>query len=173
MTTGLSGSWRLLLALPLLLLLTMPVAMAASDAHRAAAAELLQVLGVDQGVAPIARRLSEGTGLRTLIADVPEDQRPLAETYLQRITDLVASEMSWSALEPEFIDLYAGMFSEAELREITAFFRTPAGRHYLDSTGELNQMASTLLRSRALQLAPRIRAITDEMDSALDLPAAP
>lgn len=45
--------------------------------------------------------------------------------------------MSWESLRNELIDIYVSAFTEEELKQITAFYKTPAGRKMVEKTPEL------------------------------------
>jgi hypothetical protein len=75
---------------------------------------------------------------RTMKIDTLMDQGidTLVKAQVQQKPDLAAVEdvlrqflgkyMRWDALKPQLVAIYTEAFTEAELREITAFYKTPA-----------------------------------------------
>lgn len=49
----------------------------------------------------------------------------------------MAEHFTYEALEPGFIRVYTDLFTEEELRALTAFYRTPAGQRFVELTPEL------------------------------------
>lgn len=48
------------------------------------------------------------------------------------ILDFIKEFMPWQDLRPEYIRVYTEVYTEAELRELIAFFKSPIGRKMLD-----------------------------------------
>jgi len=44
------------------------------------------------------------------------------------LRQFMAKYMSWEVLKPQLVTIYADTFTEAELREINAFYNTPTGQ---------------------------------------------
>lgn len=86
--------------------------------HRQAAVELLDL--TDQ-----KRTLDAGinTMLDVQIQSNPSlsELRPVMRTFLQKY-------MSWDAVKDDFTRIYVEAFSEPELRELIAFYKTPVGQ---------------------------------------------
>jgi hypothetical protein len=83
-----------------------------------------------------------------LNADVPGLQAVLRE-FLGRY-------LNWNALKDGYAEIYAGAFSEEELREMTAFYRTPTGQKLARATPQLSRLGAELgertLRAHAAEL---------------------
>ena len=47
--------------------------------------------------------------------------------------------MRWEVLKPQFVKIYTDTFTEAELREITAFYKTPTGQKTITAMPDLFQ----------------------------------
>jgi hypothetical protein len=52
--------------------------------------------------------------------------------------------MTWPAMQPELVKLYAANFTEAELKEMTAFYKTPTGQKSLRAMPEVMQRSAML-----------------------------
>jgi hypothetical protein len=52
--------------------------------------------------------------------------------------------MTWQAMQPELVKLYAANFTEAELKEMTAFYKTPTGQKALQAMPEVMQRSAML-----------------------------
>jgi hypothetical protein len=118
------------------------------SAHEAAARELVQLVGADR----LAREGAES--MLATIPDTPETAvyKEVSRTWYEK---LFADE----DFESEMVRLYMDRFSEKELREITAFYKTPAGRKAIDTLPELMRLSATY----GLRKAEEHAAELDEM----------
>lgn len=97
--------------------------------HRAAAEELLVQAGTKQAMnASIDTMLEAQIKANKAIAPMKQVMR-----------DFLSKQLSFESLKEELIDLYVKEFSEEELKEITAFYRTPAGKKLVEKQPVLLQ----------------------------------
>jgi hypothetical protein len=70
--------------------------------------------------------------------------------------------MRWEDLRPEYIRMYRDAYTEAELMELIAFYKTPVGRKTLEITPELmkrgTEFSQELMQQHLPELQRRIRA---------------
>lgn len=111
-----------------------------SPTHRAAALELLEAMRVSE-----ALQLSIETVLQAQMQSNPE-LRPVESV----MRDFFARYMSWENLKEGYAEIYSRAFTEPELREMTAFYRTPTGQKLARATPQLMREGSEL-GQRAVQ----------------------
>jgi uncharacterized protein len=112
-------------ALSLLITASAAAQQSISPSHESAAAELVALLQLEQQT---AAGMSMMTGQAGMMGD-----NPLADV----VQEFVREKLPWSRLQPEYVRLYAQTFSEPELRELAAFYRTPIGRRVVETTPHL------------------------------------
>ncbi|MFO0954828.1 MAG: DUF2059 domain-containing protein [Isosphaeraceae bacterium] len=104
-----------------------PAARGDEKSHRKAAEELLLTMNVDRQ-------------LQSSIEQTIEIQAK-ANPQLAQLKDVMKKffekHMSWEGLKEDMISIYAGAFSEDELKEITAFYKTPTGKKMVAKMPEL------------------------------------
>jgi len=88
------------------------------ESHRAAAAELLALVEIEKTMSNMA----------TLMTDSMVQSNPLMAPYKSVIAEWAARTMSWENFRERFVSIYVETFSESELRELIAFYRTPTGK---------------------------------------------
>lgn len=67
------------------------------------------------------------------------DQPNMAGTPMaQALREFYDRYLSWDVVRPSLVEVYAATFSESELRELAAFYRTPIGRKLVERTPSLN-----------------------------------
>ena len=72
------------------------------------------------------------------------------------LRDFLARYVTWDAMKEEYAEIYAGAFTEEELREMAAFYRTPTGQKLARATPQLTRLGAELgertLRAHAAEL---------------------
>jgi hypothetical protein len=86
--------------------------------HRAAAASVLDLMNMD---AVLTQAIDQ-----TLKAEIASN--PTIAPYEQQMRAFFAKYMSWASLKNDFVTIYADEFTEDELKQIAAFYRTPVGQ---------------------------------------------
>ena len=124
------------IGLPLLVLVGAAPKPAPVSPHEKAARELVKLVSGDE----IARM-----GVEEMIREIRSD--PEAAPYEDVFRAWYQKFFAENDAESEMVKLYMETFSEKELREITAFYKTPAGRKAISALPELmNQAAEAGMR---------------------------
>ena len=146
-TRHIRSPMRSLLAALAALLLALPAAaQAPSASHRAAAMALLEAMDA---------RKAFHDGLEMQLAQSPlvAEGGKQGTTFLEVMREFTTTHLPWDSVAPMFVEVYTVRFTEAELRAITAFHRTPAGRKL--ATSQVAMMADVQARITA-----RMEALT-------------
>jgi len=96
-----------------------------------------------QGISPshlrAAEELADAVDLRTvlsasadLVIQMELQRNPEIAPFEDVMRDFIGRTMGPEGLLPLMVELYAEAFTEAELREIAAFYRTPTGRRSIE-----------------------------------------
>lgn len=83
----------------------------------------------------------------------------VAETVRMRVLELVLSEYRWADLRPEFVKIYADLFTVEELEGLIAFYESPLGAKLLEKQPELIRLSSEATQNRVADLIPKIELI--------------
>lgn len=102
--------------------------------QRAAAAELLEAMHISA-----ALDASINTMMEVQIQSMPalREVEPVMRDFFRRY-------MGWEALKDQYAEIYARAFTEEELRQFTAFYRTPAGQKLASATPQLMREGAAL-----------------------------
>jgi hypothetical protein len=123
-----------ILALAALLALAAPPAAAQETLRHELALQLLEAMRMpDQIAASIATVVATQTRQNPDLPGLGEVLREFLSRYV-----------TWDAMKDEYAELYAGAFTEEELREMTAFYRTPTGQKLARSTPQLTRLGAEL-----------------------------
>ena len=81
--------------------------------------------------------------------------------------------VTWEAMKPELVKVYAGAFTESEVRDLIAFYRTPVGRKLVEQSGELMRQGGTvgqrLVEAHAAELEAMIQKRAQQLQQGGDV----
>lgn len=125
---------------------------AVAPSHRAAIEELFAALGAE-------REMTTGVDaeIRAAIAREPRlaEYEPMMLAHARRY-------LRWADIKEDFVRAYARTYTEAETRQLAAFYRTPVGQKSLRVQGQLlaeaRRITQARLRPHAQQLSDAILA---------------
>jgi hypothetical protein len=101
----------------------------ADDASKLAKAdELLQITKGDQAYKQMLDR-AEANLKTQAVRQAPADADKAAID--QKVSAILAEQMNWAKLRPQFVKLYADTFTEEELDGVLAFYKSPAGQAWV------------------------------------------
>jgi hypothetical protein len=109
-------------------------AVAVTPAPDKAAVELLQVMRIDKSV----------TSTSEAMADVLIKANPVLLPYRPVIIEWAQKTMTWDVLGPQVAAIYSEAFTDEEMRQAAAFYRSPTGQKILDKLPELMKKTSAL-----------------------------
>jgi len=102
--------------------------------HRQAAETLLLVLGVDKSLPQIA----------TQMLDNQLKQHPQLAPQREVLQRFLTTYFTWESVKEDTISAYTHEFTEQELKQLTAFYKTPLGRKASDKLPKLAFVAAEI-----------------------------
>jgi len=155
----------------LVLALCFPLAAHADEASRRAKAEqMVMLLHMDRVVAQLMSSIMQQTTAITAQRSggtmTPETKTALAD-FQKKLAAVIEPQIGWKAVEPEYIRLYAGAFSDEELDGMLAFYKSPAGTALLEKMPALNQQANQDMQSKIAALQPQVKQMFDDFEKGL------
>lgn len=125
--------------------------------HRQATMELIQVMGVEQNAMAGANAM----------LNVMLEQNSQMEPYRDVLTRWAQKTLSWERMGPRMTDLYMKAFTEPEIRELIAFYKTPTGKKSLQQMPMLMEegakIGSDLAQENQAELEAAIQARAKEL----------
>jgi hypothetical protein len=101
----------------------------AESSHRKAARELIEVERTWRDPMAVSQPVLEALMLKD----------PEMEGYQEAIQEWMKKNLTWQQLAPGLVDAYAETFTEAELRQLTDFYKSPLGQKALKQGPALNK----------------------------------
>jgi hypothetical protein len=134
-----------------LVLYGLAAAQAPSSSHEAAAVELLEIMDIEAQMA----------GGAAAMANAMVQQNPALGPYRDVILDWAATFMTWEVFGPRFVSMYTETFTEAELQDMTAFYRTPTGQKTLRLQPELMNRGALIGNEEAMQRQTELQSMLE------------
>lgn len=123
-----------------------------ANSHERAAMEMIEITKGKEGNAAAI----------DMIAETMMGQNPMAAEFQDIFIDFYKEYMKWENLLPEYVRIYCETFSEAELRELITFYKTPIGQKLVERSPRLMQetaaVSQTLMQKHMPELQRRIQA---------------
>lgn len=145
------------IAVALLLLCTAAASaqeQAAPTSHERAASELIDVLRLEQMTAASITTMTDAMlGQNPMLA-------PLRDVFIGFFTEF----MRWEELRPAYVRLYRESYTESELRELIAFYRTPIGQKTVELMPRLMQQGAEIGQK---QLQPHLPELQRRIEARL------
>ena len=132
----------------------------ADDASRMAKAqELLQVAKMDQGFKQVLERAQATIKAQTTRqVTVAADKAALEE----KISPILAQQLNWETLKPQYVKVYAGTYTEEELDAILAFYKSPAGQAWFAKSPAVGEKARQITQKAIQDAQSQVRKVADQ-----------
>jgi hypothetical protein len=124
------------------------LARADEASHRAAAEALLNLMDMDK---LMAQSVDQMLGMQV-------KQNPSIAPYQQQMKDFLNKYMSWASMKDDMVKIYVSEFTEPELKELTAFYKTPLGKKTVEKMPQLLVKGAELSQKRMQEHLPELQA---------------
>jgi hypothetical protein len=86
-----------------------------------------------------------------------------AAEVMNKLVAQIQERLSWQKLKPDYVKLYAEVFTEEEITGIVAFYKTPIGQAMLQKMPLLMSKTMELVQRQTAGMMPEIQKTVDEM----------
>lgn len=166
---------RILLATALLCFASFAHADEAS--HQKAVENLLDTMHAEKLIDGVREQVFSqlSTQINAALAkgDFNEAQKATAQRYAKKQIDLLGETLSWPKMKAFQISIYTQTFSEAEINEMTAFYKTPLGQKILERQPKLMAVAMKEIQGQLQAMVPKLEELSREMAAEIKKQATP
>lgn len=158
------------LAFLLCLLFCLPPSAHADDAaKRAKVTEMLNLLHIDRTMDQLMNIFEQqaiaASNAKMTGQGANADQKARVDAFQKQLFEFIESQISWKAMQSDYVDMYAQTFTEDEIDGILAFYKSPAGVAMIAKTPELTSKASLMAAKKMLTIKPEIQKMVDDFAS--------
>ena len=149
-------------------LLVPGLCLGASDEHKKAAEELLLLTRVNEQMTQVLEGTKQAQIRQIQQMNLPAEAAPVVERYFNDLSELLQKAMGWDTRKDEYIRVYTEAFSISELKEISSFYKSVAGRNYIDKRVQLNQGLMAVAEKQSVTLQPKVIQLQQRLSSELE-----
>jgi hypothetical protein len=80
----------------------------------------------------------------------------------QKMSTLLAEEMSWSKMEAAYLQVYKESFTQDEINQLIAFYKSPTGQMFVQKMPTVMQKSMLAMQQQMGPLMGKIQAIQTE-----------
>ncbi len=134
--------------------------------HRQTAEELLSTSKADEIVNTMYDQMHTIFISMADKMNMPSERKSITEKYIQRLNQLMLDEY-WPGMKDQLINVYVTLYTEEEMRELIAFYKSPIGQKYINTTPKLMQESLEISQNQMKDIMPKIRSLSQEMAAEL------
>lgn len=139
---------------------------AAQPASAASIQELLQVMQVhklvDSMMAQMDGMMRKSAEQATAGQPLDAGEQKIIDAQTVKMNELLKQVLSWDSIEPMYVDLYSRNFTQQEVNDMLAFYRSPSGQGMVAKMPALLAQAVQLVQAKLAIQAPQIRKISQD-----------
>ncbi len=99
---------------------------------------------------------------------IKPSEQPLFEEYMQNVVAAMRQEMSWEKMEEPIIDVYLKHYTEEEIQDMLAFYRTDTGRAMVEKMPQVMNESMMVTQQMLRGFMPRIQELSMEFREKLE-----
>ncbi len=142
----------------LLLTIVLAAPLCADEAsHQQAARELLKASQAEKLMDEMMGQMDGIMDQSYAAAGLPEEAKAEWDEVKTGIIDWMAEFLNWKEMEPMYVEIYTSVFTEEELREITAFYQSPIGQKMTAKMPALTQKSMEITMDRMQKKMPELQ----------------
>ena len=147
-----------------LLILFAPITAYAEKAvDKATVEELLEVTNVTSIVDTMYSEIDQMLeGLASQLG-ITEEEQPIFDKYVAKIKNSVKDQISWERMKDPMIELYMKHYTDKEIHDILAFYKTDTGKSLIRKMPLIMQDSIQLSQGMFKATLPRIQELAEEL----------
>lgn len=130
--------------------------------------ELVNVMNMDAMVDSMYSQVEGMMQNMSVQMGVKPDEKPIFDKYYADMTEVLKTKMSWQKMQPMMVDLYDKQFSEQEINDMLAFYKTESGQAILRKMPQVMQASMQMSQALVQDAMPEIQAIAGQLGEALE-----
>ena len=130
--------------------------------------ELIKVMNLDSMVDSMYGQV-EGMmkGMSDQMGGKPSEQT-IFDKYYGDMTTVLKTEMSWAKMQPMMVNVYDKHFSEQEIADMLAFYKTDTGQKILEKMPVVMQESMQMSQSLMKDAMPKIQTLAQQLSDELE-----
>ena len=143
--------------------------------HTAKVHEFFKVAKLDQLSTQIMTQAMEQVNssmMQQMIgAQLTATQQQSVEQLKGKVADVVTEALGWEKLEPEYTRMYSEAFTEQQMDDILAFYKSSTGQAMIEKSPTLLTESSRIAQQRMAVVLPKIQKLVKDFMAQQSKPA--
>ena len=135
----------------------------AEPGKRESIKELLELTNADAMIDTIYSQLDQMSAGMAQQLGITASEQKIFERYMGKVSTSMKEDMSWEKMEAPMIDIYLANYTEKELQDMLAFYRSDTGRSLIEKMPAVMGESMVLSQKMMEGFMPKIQQITKEM----------
>jgi hypothetical protein len=135
----------------------------ASDSKREAIEQLFELTSADSMVNTMYSKMDgmmQGMGQAL---GAKESDKAIVDKYMSKVVAIMKSEASWEKMKEPLIDVYSKHYSEKEVKDIVAFYKTESGQSMIKKTPAIMSESMFVSKQMMSLFIPKIQKLTEDL----------
>lgn len=99
---------------------------------------------------------------------VKPSEQVIFDKYYTKMIQLMKNEISWKKMEPAVMDIYNRNFTEKEVADMLAFYRTETGKSVIKKLPVVMQESMQMSNGMVQKIIPEIQKLSQELAAELE-----
>ena len=131
----------------------------AQDRKRDNMIELMDAMGVERQIEAIFSPFENMISYIGANLDIQQDEQPLVEKYKKEMFEKMQSRFSWQSVREEMIEIYQSHYTDKEILDLLAFYKTESGIAMLEKGPQVQAKISQALDIKMRSIKPKIEQL--------------
>jgi uncharacterized protein len=140
---------------------------AETNTKQAALDELVEIMDMDKLVDSIYSQMESSMQNMSKQMGVKPSEQALFDKHSAEMRKILREGMSWQKMKPHTVELYDRNFSEKEVMDMLAFYKTKTGQSILKKMPVVMQESMTMGQTMMQDVIPKIQALSQQLTADL------
>ncbi len=131
--------------------------------HRAAAEDLLLMTNIDKMLKPMWQQMEAMLEQQFVQLGASEELRHVLNKFSGKMAKVMEEELGWAKMKNDYIDIYVKTYTEGEIRAISDFYKTPAGKKFIEKMPQLMRESMAIGQRKIPAFTEKVQKISQEM----------
>lgn len=92
-------------------------------------------------------------------------EQKIIDAQMAKLSALMKSQLSWDSMEPMYVDIYRKTFTQKEVDDMIAFYKSPSGQSMVAKMPAVMGQAMQTVQGKMATLVPQLRQISEDTAS--------
>lgn len=79
---------------------------------------------------------------------IPPEKQGKFKKAMAELDTIIKEEMSWDKMKPQYVQIYMETFTQQEIDDLAAFYKTPSGKSFIKKQPQVIQRTSAISQEK-------------------------